>query len=242
MEFPKISILTPTYNRRKFLPLMIHNIISFDYDKKLIEWVIYDDNKDNPLFTVDTLEKTKKEIFPVILKYIYRPQRHLGIGEKRNLLVKNSNNKILVNMDDDDIYIPSYIKYSIHIMKQNKVGIVGSNQMLFCYPHHDYKFTFIKCSAKRQAHEATMVFTRKYWRAMTGFNKSGTGEGSGMIDFNEKSCALTEVMQCMICICHKENTCNKDKFLDKDIKIECKLLDRHFEILKEIFDNEFIIV
>ena len=67
MEFPKISILTPTYNRRKFLPLMIHNIISFDYDKKLIEWVIYDDNKDNPLFTVDTLENTKKDIFPVML-------------------------------------------------------------------------------------------------------------------------------------------------------------------------------
>lgn len=236
MEFPKISILTPTYNRRKFLPLMIHNINSFDYDKNKIEWVICDDHPDNPLFTGDMLEKTKKEIYPVKLKYIYRPQKHLGIGEKRNLLVKNSTNKVLVNMDDDDIYIPNYIKYSIFTMKKNKVSIVGSNQMLFIYPYHNYKFTFIQCGAKRQAHEATMVYTKKHWASMGGYNKKGTGEGAGMVDFNEKNCAMTDIMQCMICVCHKDNTCSKDKFVDNDIHITTNGLEKHLEILKNIFE------
>ena len=90
MDYPNVSILTPTWNRRKFLPLMIYNIQNFEYDKNKLEWVIYDDHPENPLFIGDTLETTKKAIHPVKLKYIYNAKRHLGIGEKRNLLVNGS--------------------------------------------------------------------------------------------------------------------------------------------------------
>ena len=48
-----------------------------------------------------------------------------------------SKNKICIMMDDDDIYFSSYIKHSIDVLKQNKVGMVGSNHMLFVYPNHN---------------------------------------------------------------------------------------------------------
>jgi len=238
MELPNVSILTPTWNRKKFLPLMIYNIQNFEYDKKKLEWVIYDDHPKNPLFVGDTLETTKKAIYPVKLKYIYKPHRHLGIGEKRNLLVKNATYKYLANMDDDDIYCPEYIRYSISAIINEKYGLVGSPQMLFIYPNHNYKFTFIQCSAKRQAHEATMVYTKKHWGAMGGYKKTGTGEGCSMVDFLEKRCGMTEVQHCMICCAHDDNTCNKDQFLDKEIGIDVGRMKGHIDILKKIFSPE----
>ena len=33
MEYPKVSILTPSYNRRKFVPLITYNLLNMDYDK-----------------------------------------------------------------------------------------------------------------------------------------------------------------------------------------------------------------
>ncbi len=61
MELPNVSILTPTWNRRKFLPLMIYNIQNFEYDKNKLEWVIYDDHPDNPYLLGITLKLLKKQ-------------------------------------------------------------------------------------------------------------------------------------------------------------------------------------
>ena len=42
-EFPKISILTPTYNRKKFLPLYLHNLKKLNYPHNKLEVCIDDD-------------------------------------------------------------------------------------------------------------------------------------------------------------------------------------------------------
>ena len=115
-------------------------------------------------------------------------------------------------MDDDDIYFPTYIKHSIETLKSSKSGLVGSNHMLFIYPHHNYKMSKIQCGAKRQIHEATMCFTKKYFRSMPGFVKSSQGEGASMIDFNEKNAEYTDIGKCMICFSHKDNSVSKEQF------------------------------
>ena len=60
-EYPNVSILTPTYNRRKFIPLMIHNLNGFDYNKSQLEWFVVDDGQE-PLFTKETLQETKENL------------------------------------------------------------------------------------------------------------------------------------------------------------------------------------
>ena len=82
-----------------------------------------------------------------------------------------------------------------------------------------------------------MSYTKKYWKSVGGFRKTGTGEGSSMVDFSEKRCGMTEVKNCMICTCHDDNTCNKDQFLDKEIGIDVGRMERHIEILKKIFSH-----
>lgn len=42
-DLPKVSLITPTYNKVNFLPLLIHNFNSFNYPKDKIEWIILDD-------------------------------------------------------------------------------------------------------------------------------------------------------------------------------------------------------
>ena len=241
--YPRMNILTPIYNRTKWLPLMVANIMTFDYDKEKLVWYILDSkdgDEDIRLFP-DTPEGNKlqddvrKAIHPVNLIYEYWGKK-MTIAEKRNHLVKHSTTKWWANMDSDDIYLPTYLQYSLDMLLKNKVGLCGSPQMLFIYPNHDYKTSFINCPANRQIHEATMCFTRKHFRRMGGFSKIGNGEGSKMVDgCNEKQFYKTEVDKQMICICHQDNTCKKDKFLADRFLVDAKITGRQMELLRELF-------
>ena len=227
--YPNVSILTPTYNRRKFLPLIIYNLKNMDYDKSKLEWNILDDGKE-PLFeNTDKLNEVKKELHPMKINYVYNKlKKHIGV--KRNLLVKQAKYKIYIMMDDDDIYFPSYIKHSVETLKGSKIGLVGSNHMLFSYSNHNYNISKIECSAKRQIHEATMCFTKKYFNSMPGFGKSSLGEGANMIDHNEKNANYTDITQCMRCVCHDGNSFSKEQFY----KYKCELeLDKNYLLLLE---------
>ena len=235
-DYPNVSVLIPTYNRRKFMRLIAINLFNTLYPKNKLEVVILDDG-DEPLFINEVEVKSFSQTIGISIKYIYDNSKHLTIGEKRNKLVKLAKYKICINMDDDDIYFPQYIPYSVKLLKDNKVGIVGSPDMLFVYPHYDFKMSYIICRAKRQIHEATFCYTKKHWKQMNGYIKNGIGEGAKMIDYNEKMCLKSEVINCMCCIAHKNNTVDKEKFKDENTNaIDFELPNEYKDIIKEILD------
>ena len=45
-KLPRVSICTPTFNRRPFFKGIINSVLMQDYPKELIEWVIIDDGTD----------------------------------------------------------------------------------------------------------------------------------------------------------------------------------------------------
>jgi cellulose synthase/poly-beta-1,6-N-acetylglucosamine synthase-like glycosyltransferase len=248
-----ISILTPTYDRRKFVELMKCNVKNFDYDKEKITWIILDSwsiKGDNapPLFKKDELEKVKKELHPISIDYTYL-SKAMTIGQKRNWLSKRAKTKYMICMDSDDLYVPEYLQYSINTLKDNKKECCGSNQMIFMYPKKDYLTTFIQCEALRQIHEATLCYTKKHYKRMNGFCNSGFGEGSKMVDgCNPNFFILTQVASCMMCICHDDNSVPKEKFITKNNKIITEFdtaIDEHMEVLKDIFkpdENDYVVV
>ena len=71
---------------------------------------------------------------------------------------------------------------------------------------------------------------------MGGFKKKGFGEGTSMVDFNEKSCLTSKAQDCIICICHSGNTVNKDRFREHIIP-EAKLGKKIIVILDEILSK-----
>jgi len=229
-HLPEVSILTPVYDRKRFLPLMICNMIHLRYPKNKLEWVILDSwSKDGkvaePLFKSTEEINHYSRITGIKIKYIYRKEA-LSIGKKRNMLVKEAKYKYCINMDSDDIYLQDYILYSVSELMKNKKECCGSPQMLFLFPNDNNKVTGINCPALRQIHEASMCFTKKHHKRMGGFTTSSQGEGAKMVDgCNPDFFIKTEIQRCMICVCHEENTVNKDRFKDdtmliKDIDLE----------------------
>ena len=45
-NLPFVSVCTPTYNRRVFIPQLIKNFLLQDYPKDKLEWIIIDDGED----------------------------------------------------------------------------------------------------------------------------------------------------------------------------------------------------
>ena len=234
MEHPKVSICMPIYNRNKFLPLIIFNLQGLIYDdKSKLEFVIDDDGTEKLFKDINNEKEFEKQISPITLKYFHTNNKRT-IGEKRNNLIKMSTHKIIACMDSDDIYFPEYIEYSVETLIKNKYGLVGSNEMLFLYPHLNWKLTAIRCGAKRQIHEATCIFTKKHARSMGGFKKNNQGEGGKMVDYNDKNVGLTEITRLMVCICHDDNTINKDMFIDKTL-VDCEFSPKIMNIINNIF-------
>tara|TARA_R100000654_G_scaffold1120_2_gene4196 strand:- start:525 stop:1280 length:756 start_codon:yes stop_codon:yes gene_type:complete len=203
-----ISILIPTYNRHKFLELCIDNLKNQSYNKKLLEVVILDDGT---IPFINDLNKFKDEIKPIQVNYI-KDNTKRTIGFKRNKLVKLAKHKIVCFMDDDDIYNDDYIKYSHHNLKINNAGLVGSNEMIFVFPYDEWKITMIKTPEKKMIHEGTIMMTKKYFNSSNKFETSNEGEGSKLINNNDKRVVCLECVHIMICVAHNNNTINKKRF------------------------------
>jgi len=247
-NLPNISILTPSYDRRKFLPLMISNVFHQHYPKDKIEWLICDSygrdgQKSDPLLNAQEVNLIKERL-GIDINYHFL-KIGMGIGEKRNWMTKKAKHNILINMDSDDIYFDDYCKVLVNSLK-GKVGIAGSPEMLFVFPDENYSMGIIKCPAYRQIHEGAMGYTKKHWKRMTGFQVSGTGEGAKMFDgCGEKFFQKVPIVELMCCVCHEKNTCPKDRF-KSSIDHKLKLSGEQFNILQDImqikYDKDLVVL
>ena len=97
-----VSIITPTYNRRKFLKNTLTYFRHQNY--RDIEWLILDDSsQETPTFS-DLPDRN------ICYEHI---GKKLSIGEKRNLLIDKAKGEIIVQFDDDDYYCPDYVRTMI---------------------------------------------------------------------------------------------------------------------------------
>lgn len=230
-----VSILTPTFNRSQCLPIMIRNIMNFDYPKDKLEWVILDSfGKDGEKGERLMEEKELIELqdtLGVIIRYTYIPKK-MSIGEKRNWLSENANHEILLNMDDDDLYNPQYIQHSIDTLLNYKNDCVGCLNMLFVNTKKDYEFSFIRCIKDyRLLHEATLCTNKSHWKKFK-YKNSSRGEGSSICGKNSK-CGETNIEKCMVCVVWDNNTVSKD--IHTQNIIEAKLDETSLNLLKNIY-------
>ena len=235
-KYPFVSILTPTYERKHFLELCIFNIVNQIYPLEKLEWFLLDDSKEP--YTKEKLDYIKDIIKPIKFKYLYETNKQT-IGAKRNKLVKLASYKTVIMMDDDDIYQPTYVQKSINTLLDKKVKCVGSNQMIFYFQSKpDKRLTIIRCQAKRQIHEATLCFTKKYFNSMGGFKKSSQGEGIGLIDFNDKNVENIPIDDLMVCVVHKGQTVSKDPFYEYTEHVHSYdnkgVIKKHYDIVDEV--------
>jgi glycosyltransferase involved in cell wall biosynthesis len=125
--FPFVSVCTPTFNRRPFIPTMFEIFKNQDYPKDRLEWIIVDDGTD-PI--EDLIEQSG---IPQI-KY-HKINEKMSLGKKRNYmhsLVKPNSNYIIY-FDDDDWYPHDRISHSVEMLEKNPSCMIAGSSELYCY-------------------------------------------------------------------------------------------------------------
>ena len=231
-----ITILVPSYKRRRFLPLLIRNIKLQEYPHQLLSVIIDDDSPEDEKLIISNqeLKDIQEHLHPIKLQYKYSKNKR-SIGKKRNELVKSAETKIITFMDDDDVYMPTYITYQYQLLKENKAGCVGSNKMIFTMSEKDWKVYAIDCGdVKSLIHEATLMMTKKWYRASCGFENSSQGEGKNIFVGMERTVVISDVVRCMICIQHPWNTIDKLQFCKDECRINIEINEDLKNILEKI--------
>lgn len=99
----KITVLTPTYNRKNTLPRTILSIENQDFSDW--EYIIVDDGStDDTDEVVEQFMKTTKH--PVL----YIKKENGGVHTARNIGFKNARGELLINLDSDDELVPGALK------------------------------------------------------------------------------------------------------------------------------------
>ena len=150
-NLPFVSICTPTFNRRPFIPYIIKCIESQTYSKKRIEWVIIDDGTD----------KIEDLVFHLpYVKYIYYPEK-MTLGKKRNIAHTKSKGSIIVYMDDDDYYPPERISHAVETLQANPSALCAGSSMMHIYFKHINQMYSFGPYGPNHATAATFAFRKE---------------------------------------------------------------------------------
>ena len=131
-KHPFVSVCTPTFNRRPFIPVIIKCFENQTYPKDKMEWIIIDDGTD------------KIEDLVAHLPYVkyFKYDEKMTLGKKRNISNEKAIGDIIVYMDDDDYYPPDRVKHAVDILRSSKALCAGSSAMFIYYKHINKMYQF----------------------------------------------------------------------------------------------------
>ena len=154
-----VSVITPTYDRKEFIPQLIEDFKQQTYDHSKIEWLILDDAP--PEKRVGHLFATAAETSEFTIRYLVSETKQ-PMGAKLNRLNSEATGDIIIVMDDDDYYPPSRIQTVIDAFDQHPIKeIAGCSKVYMCNtgtgelfvagPYHD-----------KHALNCTLAYKRSY--------------------------------------------------------------------------------
>ena len=149
-KLPTVSICTPTFNRRPFVPVMIKCFEHQTYPKEKIEWIIIDDG-------TDKIEELVTHIPQV--KY-FKYDEKMTLGKKRNLMNQKATGDIIVYMDDDDYYPPERVRHAVDVLRANPKALCAGSSAMFIYFKHINKMVQFGPYGPNHATAASFAFRR----------------------------------------------------------------------------------
>ena len=199
----EVTVVTPTYNRRMFIPILIEIYKAQIFPKNKMEWVIIDDGRDK----VEDLFQKASQTIPNI-RYI-RVEKKLRIGAKRNMLNKEARGQIIVAMDDDDYYPPDRVSSVVEAFKRNpKIELAGSSEMNLYYL--DTKKIYKNGPYNNNhATNGTMAWRKSYSNTHQ-YNEYVThAEESSYLENYKNPMIQLNPLSTILVICHTDNTVDK---------------------------------
>jgi glycosyltransferase involved in cell wall biosynthesis len=204
-ELPFVSLCTPTFNRRPFIPFMIKCFEHQTYPKDRIEWIIIDDGSD-PI-------KELVEHIPQV-KYFYYDEK-MVLGKKRNLMHSKCAGDIIIYMDDDDYYPPERISHAVEMLQQHpSILLAGSSEM---HIYFDSKNVVYQCGPYKEYHAtaATFAFKKELLQQTKYDDDKALAEESQFTKKYTIPMIQLDTLKTIMVFSHKHNSLNKEKLLEK---------------------------
>lgn len=148
---PYVSVCTPTFNRRSFIPMLIKSFNQQTYPKDRIEWIILDDGTDK----VKDLVSDHPNV-----KYFSYDEK-MTIGKKRNVMHEKTKGDIIVYMNDDDYYPSERITHSVFKLSNTPNALCGGSSIMYMFFKHNRKIYKTGPYGDNHATTATFAFKKE---------------------------------------------------------------------------------
>ena len=209
-ELPFVSVVTPTYNRRRFLPLAAACYRAQTYPKNRMEWVIIDDGDDDVSDFFAALAAAEPELNVRFIRHTTRAR----IGAKRNELHREARGDIIVAWDDDDYYPPERVSHVVESFAAAPDVQVAGCSTLYIYFSDVQLIYRLGPFTRRHATNGTMAVRRAF--ALTHFYDETVSHGeeeSFLERFSYPMIQLTP-LKVMLVMSHNSNTYDKGALRD----------------------------
>ena len=227
---PFVSICTPTYNRRPFIPFMIKCFEHQTYPKDKMEWIIIDDG-------TDKIADLVKDI-PQIQYFSYNEK--MPLGKKRNIMHEKSKGDIIVYMDDDDYYPPMRVSHAVEMLTSHKNALCAGSSEIYIYFKQIEKMYQFGPYGPNHATAGTFAFKRELLKQCNYENEACLAEEKAFLKNYTIPFVQLEPKKTILVFSHRHNTFDKRKLLDnphpKFVKVSDKVVD---EFVKEAELKDF---
>jgi len=206
VNFPFVSVITPTYNRRKFIPSLVKCFLSQTYPQDRMEWIVLDDGSDKV-----------EDLFPKLpnLRYIYESEK-LNIGQKRNRLNREARGEIIVAMDDDDFYFPERVASVVKAFRLNPAVQLAGASEIFIYFSDTKEIYKLGPYHKNHATNGTMAWRRTYAATHRYDDTVTFAEERSFLEEYKNPMIQLDPFKCILVMCHSDNTFDKNNLRDSN--------------------------
>lgn len=205
-SYPLVSVCTPTFNRRPFIPIMFECFRNQTYPKSRIEWIIVDDGTDKIRDLVETSNIPQIRYFDV--------KEKMTLGAKRNYMHSFAKGDIIVYMDDDDYYPPERISHAVERLTEDQKAICAGSSEIYIYFKHIQKM--IQCGPYGPNHATAGTFAfKRVLLSMTKYeeNASVAEERAFLKDYTIPFVQL-DPLNAILVFSHDHNSFDKRKMLE----------------------------
>ena len=204
-DLPFVSICTPTFNRRPFIPYAIKCFQHQDYPSDKMEWIIIDDG-------TDLIEDLVKDIPQV--KY-FKYDKKMTLGKKRNLMHEKSSGEILVYMDDDDYYPPERVSHAVNMLQTHPNALcAGASEIYIYFKHLDQMYQFGPYGPNH-ATAGTFAFKRELLNNHKYEETAALAEEKAFLKNYTVPFVQLEPKKTILVFSHRQNTFDKKKLLEQ---------------------------
>ena len=168
-DWPLVSCIMPTYNRRHFVPRAIRSFLRQDFPHK--ELVIVDDGAE-----------AVGDLVPVDPRVRYvRLERRATVGAKRNLACEQAAGPLIAHWDDDDWHAPRRLRCQVEALLHAGADLCGLRTLLFYDASHGRAWRYDYPDGHRPwLSGSSLLYTRNYWMAHR-FPEIDVGEDSQFV-------------------------------------------------------------